>query len=267
MEAYTVGVGGSTINVLDVGSGPPILFVHGFPLDHCMWRFQIDGLSKQNRVICPDLPGFGGSQATGKPMSMQGFADDLAAMLEALNVNEPVVYCGLSMGGYIGWQFWKNHSEKISHLVACDTRAANDSQHVARGRRIMAESVRKTGTSPVADAMTEKLFYQSDDPAKKEVIEQTHAIISQTDPLSIAGGQLAMAQRADATAWLSEINVPTLFVVGEHDEITPPEEMRCNADRVANATYLEIPAAGHMAPLENPGDFNRGLIEFLDRNG
>jgi 3-oxoadipate enol-lactonase len=264
MDEKRVAVGETWMNVLDRGSGPPILLVHGFPLDHTMWRFQVDELSKRYRVICPDLSGFGASPASVNPISIKGLADDLAAMLESLNVNQPVVFCGLSMGGYIGWQFWKHHSEKLSHLVACDTRAASDSQQVARGRRIMAQTVRDTGSSPVADAMVEKLFYQSSDPAKQEVIAQTHAIISQTDPLSIASGQLAMAERVDATAWLSEINVPVLFVVGEHDEITPPVEMRQNADLVSRSTFLQLSDAGHMAPLENPDDFNRGLINFLD---
>ena len=264
VNSKSVAVGGSLMNVVDLGSGTPILLVHGFPLDHSMWRFQIEELAIRNRVICPDLPGFGGSPANG-PMSMKAFADDLAAMLVALNVDEPVVYCGLSMGGYIGWQFWKNHAERVSSLVACDTRAAGDTEQVARGRRIMAETVRKTGSLPVADAMIEKLFYQPDDAANREIIDHTHAIISQTDPLSLASGQLAMAKRADATEWLPEFNVPTLFVVGKHDEITPPAEVRANAGRVANSSYLEISQAGHMAPLENPGEFNQGLIEFLDR--
>ena len=75
-----------------------------------------------------------------------------------------------------------------------------------------------------------------------------------------------MSARPDATPWLREIEVPTLFVAGAHDEITTPEEMRRNADLVAGSTFLEISDAGHMAPLENPSEFNRGLIEFLDRH-
>lgn len=260
-----VAVGENQIQVSDTGSGPIILFVHGFPLDHTMWRFQIEELSSRYRILCPDLPGFGASRADAHPVSMRTFADRLAELLDTMEIDEPVVYCGLSMGGYIGWQFWKNYPEKVSQLVACDTRAANDTEQVSRGRKISAASVRQTGSSPVADAMTEKLFYRSTDPTKKAITEQVHSVISQSDPESIAKGQLAMSARPDSTAWLSEINVPTLFVVGAHDQITSPEEMRQNADLVAGSTFLEISDAGHMAPLENPVEFNRGLTEFLDR--
>lgn len=265
MEIRKLKVGENRIHVVDAGSGPTLLLVHGFPLDHSMWQFQIKALSDRYRIVCPDLPGFGASRSDPNPMTMERFADHLAQLLEDMAVIEPVVYCGLSMGGYIGWQFLKKYPDKVSHLVACDTRAARDTEQVSRARKISAASVRQTGSSPVADAMIEKLFYRASDPAKKKITTQIHSVISQTDPESIAKGQLAMSTRPDATEWLSDIKIPVLFVAGTHDEITTVAEMHRNADWVSNATFLEISDAGHMAPLENPAEFNRGLIEFLDR--
>lgn len=266
MKTKQVAVGDSIMNVVDAGSGQSLLFVHGFPLDHSMWRFQLPEFARRYRVICPDLSGFGESPASQKPISMMSFADELAQLLDALQVNEPVVFCGLSMGGYIGWQFWKNHSDRLSHLVACDTRAANDSPEIARARKIAAQSVRNTGTQPVADAMVEKLFFQRNDPATKPVVDSVYDVMLRTEPESIACAQLAMADRLDATSWLPEIKIPVLFVVGEHDIITPPQEMRANADLVANADFFEIGEAGHLAPLEQPIEFNQRLATFLDRN-
>src|SRR5687767_13095699 len=95
-----------TLNVLDQGSGPPLLLVHGFPLDHTMWFGQIDHFSRRWRVIAPDLRGFGASTVTPGTVTMEQFADDLNALLDALGISEPVHLCGLSMGGYIGWQFF-----------------------------------------------------------------------------------------------------------------------------------------------------------------
>ena len=266
MKTKQVAVGESFFNVVDEGSGQPILFVHGFPLDHSMWRFQVEEFSKRNRVICPDLPGFGASPASDKTMTMKSLADGLAQLLDALAVTEPVVFCGLSMGGYVGWQFWKHHRDRLSHLVACDTRAANDAPEVARARKIAAQSVSKTGSRPVADTMVQKLFFQPDEPAKKQIVEPVYDVMLRTKPESIAGGQLAMAERPDATSWLAEIELPTLFVVGEHDVITPPEEMRQNADLVSGSSFLTILNAGHMAPLENPAEFNGCLAGFLDQD-
>ena len=252
-----------TLNVVDEGEGQTILFIHGFPLDHTFWRLQFE-LANRFRIIVPDLAGFGESNRPDGQLSIDGFADDIADLLDALKVSDPVAFCGLSMGGYIGWQFWKRHRDRISHLIACDTRAANDSDEVARARSVAAQSVRRTGSDPVAEAMIEKLVCQHEQPQARGLTESVRQMIARTDPESIAQGHLAMSVRTDATPWLSEINIPTLFVVGEHDVITPPSEMQDNASAVPGSVYVEIKNAGHLAPLENPVAFNAALVEFLD---
>ena len=263
MKLKQIPIGQTFVNAIDIGSGPVILLVHGFPLSHQMWKYQIEALSDRYRVIAPDLPGFGSSPVSPTAMSIKGLADGLAAMLESMGVAQPVAYCGLSMGGYVGWQFWKYHRQRLSHLIACDTRAAGDTEQVHRARKIAAHSVRQTGAATVANSMVRKLFHAADSEPKQAIVGEVHQVISQTSPDSIAAGQLAMADRPDATPWISEIEIPTLFVVGEFDEITTPEEMRRNADLVRGANFLKIADAGHMAPLENPVEFNRGLIGFL----
>ena len=225
MKPEQISIGETFVNTIDVGSGPVILLVHGFPLSHQMWKFQIETLSDRYRVIAPDLPGFGSSPVSQTPMSMQGLADTLAVMLDSMGVAEPVAYCGLSMGGYVGWQFWKHHRQRLSHLIACDTRAACDTEQVHRARQIAAHSVMQTGAATVADSMVQKLFHDPDSERKQSIVGEVHQVISQTSPASIAAGQLAMADRPDATDWISEIEVPTLFVVGEFDEITTPQEL------------------------------------------
>lgn len=265
MKLNQISVGEAFVNTIDVGSGPVILLVHGFPLSHQMWKFQIEALSSRYRVIAPDLPGFGSSPVCDTPMSMRGLADTLAAMLESMGVAEPVAYCGLSMGGYVGWQFWKHHRPRLSHLIACDTRAACDSEEVHRARKIAAHSVMQTGAITVANSMVEKLFHEPGSERNQSIVGEIHEVISQTSPASIAAGQLAMADRLDATPWISKIEIPTLFVVGQFDKITTSQEMRSNADLVPGSEFLEIADAGHMAPLENHAEFNQGLIEFLNR--
>jgi len=264
MDSKQISIGQTSLNVVDVGEGPVILLVHGFPLSQTMWKFQIEELSNRFRVIAPDLPGFGASPAGEPTMSMRSLADGLAALLDAMGVAERVAYCGLSMGGYVGWQFWRHHRERISHLIACDTRAAADSEQVRRARKISAQSVMQTGAGLVANSMVKKLFHDPESKSKQSVVAEIHQLISQTEPASIAAGQLAMAARPDATEWISQIDIPTLFVVGEFDAITTPTEMHQNAELVRGSQFLEVANAGHMVPLENPVEFNRGLIEFLN---
>ena len=120
---------------VDHGIGPPILLVHGFPLDHSMWSAQIDALAGRYRVIAPDLRGFGESSlGDADPevgVSMERYADDLAELLDVLAVADPVVLVGFSMGGYIAWQFVRKHAVRLRALIQCDTRAAADSDDLA----------------------------------------------------------------------------------------------------------------------------------------
>src|SRR5262249_54296053 len=105
----TVTVAGERFAVRDEGRGPPVLLVHGFPLDHGMWDAQVAALAPRQRVLAPDLRGFGRSVVTDGSVPMARMADDLAALLDALDVREPVVYVGFSMGGYVGWPFVERH--------------------------------------------------------------------------------------------------------------------------------------------------------------
>lgn len=261
--------GERSFSYVDHGQGQPLLLVHGFPLSHAMWRNQIEFFSKDYRVLCPDLPGFGVGHSVfdleSNPMTMAGLADWLVEFLDAVQCAEPVHFCGLSMGGYIGWQFWDRHRTRLRSLIACNTRAANDSEIVRRGRLVAAQKVMTDGAGPVADGMIEKLFYGSDESNTLDVdyIASTHAVILATDPKSIAAGQLAMSRRQDARDWLSQIDLPTLFVAGEHDQITPAEEMKANSHLVTGSQYVVIENASHMTPLEQPRLFNRLLADFL----
>src|SRR5262245_18723810 len=125
--------------------GHPLLLVHGFPLDHTIWQPQIDYFANHCRVIAPDLRGFGDSDVTSDVVTMEQMADDLHSLLDALEVREPVIFCGLSMGGYIGWQFWRKYRRRVRAMILCDTRAVADTAEAAEGRRKLATNTLKDG--------------------------------------------------------------------------------------------------------------------------
>jgi len=138
------------MNVVERGSGVPLLLVHGYPLDHSMWQGQIEGLGDACRVIAPDLRGFGASGVTPGTVTMGQMADDMAALLDALKIHEPIVFCGLSMGGYVAWQFALRHRQRLTKLILCDTRAAADSPEAAAGRLKTADKVLDEGAAVAA---------------------------------------------------------------------------------------------------------------------
>lgn len=249
--------------VFDVGSGPPLLLVHGFPLNHTMWREQLAPLACEHRVIAPDLRGFGGSEVTSEPVSMASLADDLAGLLDALGVGEPVAVCGLSMGGYITWQFWRRHKARVEALILCDTRSAADTPEVARGRRQAAATVLREGQGTLTESMIPKLFAERTRAERPDMIAACRAMIEATDPRTIAGALHAMAERGDSGDLLEGVDVPTLVICGAEDGITPAAEMRAMAERISHARYVEVAGAGHMTPWERPTEFNAAVLEFL----
>ena len=107
MNTYLVN--GVELAALDRGTGLPLLLVHGFPLNHTLWQSQFEDFADHCHVIAPDLRGFGTSGISEGEVSMEQMADDLAGLLDTMGIQEPVVYCGLSMGGYIAWEFWRRH--------------------------------------------------------------------------------------------------------------------------------------------------------------
>ena len=258
-----ITIGEFTMNVAEAGSGSPLVLVHGFPLDHSMWQGQIDGLASQFRVIAPDLRGFGQSKSKDDVVTMAQFADDIAALLDAMEVSEPITYCGLSMGGYIGWQFIERHRDRVAKLIQCDTKAKADTDEARATRLKAADHVLEHGPETLITTMMPKLFADANRSSQPDIVEATRQVMMNTAPSAIAAAQRGMAQRPDVTNELSKIDVPTLILVGEHDAISPPDEMRDIAAAIPGAQFVQIDGAGHMAPLEDPQAVNNAMLAFL----
>jgi 3-oxoadipate enol-lactonase len=251
------------MHVVEEGAGPPLLLVHGFPLDYTMWRHQIARFAATHRVIAPDLRGFGRSGVTPGKVSMAQFALDLSEILELLQESRPVVLCGLSMGGYIAWQFFQNHRHQLAGLIICDSKASPDSSEAVRQRLESAEKLEQEGTRFLADAMLPKLFGEPLLKNPPAFVQETIEVMLRSDPAACAAAQRGMAEREDFRPRLSSIDVPTLIVCGERDAISPPSEMREIAAAIPGAKYVEIPRAGHLSPLESPEPVNEAIGEFL----
>lgn len=255
------------LSVVDQGSGIPILFVHGFPLDHSMWRAQIDFFAQQYRVIAPDLRGFGKSQPPDsqwpRTMSMKDFADDLFQLLDALKIREPIVLCGLSMGGYIGWQFVRHHADSVLAIVMCDTRAGADTAEIARGRRFMADGVVDVGATVATRGMVDRLISETTRRSAPHVAAGLQSTIDSTNPRAIAAAQRGMAERPDSKELLPLLKIPVLFICGEDDQITPAKEMMLEAQNIPDCRVVIIPGAGHMPPIEQSELTNTAIMSFV----
>lgn len=258
-----VTVNGVEIEWRERGDGDAILFIHGFPFNSAMWGHQLAGLPDGWRGIAPDLRGFGASDLGDEPvLGMDLFATDLARLLDHLNIDR-VVLCGLSMGGYIAFDFWRQFGDRVRGIVLSDTRATADSADTRRARHHLADRVREEGPGPVIDALLPKLLSSSTTRKKKGVVSMVRAMMEETQPETMARALLGMAARADADPLLRTIDAPVLVVVGADDVITSRGQAEMLARGIRGARIALIEAAGHIPPLEQPDEFNSHLAQFL----
>ncbi len=256
-------VGGVDLAFVDRGRGPVLLLVHGFPLDHSMWAAQIEDLSQLCRVIAVDLRGFGQSGPCAGTLTTEQMADDLAALLDALAIARPITLAGLSMGGYVAMAFCREYAARLRALVLCDTRAGCDSPEAAQNRRETAQRILAEGPRVLLEGMIPKLFAPATLRDKPQLVTMVEQMILRADPPAMAAALLGMAERPDSTPLLSQIRCPVLVLVGEHDAISPPAEMRVMAEAIPAGQLVEIPEAGHLCPMEQPEAAGAVLKRFL----
>ncbi len=268
------------ISYHELGSGPPLVLLHGFPLDGTMWADVAEILSQDWRVIVPDLRGFGqspwpaeqppqnvGDVAAGKvTWTVANMAADVEALLTVMQINEPIVLAGLSMGGYIALQFALHYPARLRGLILADTRVEADSDEARTGRRKTAERVLAEGPAFVAETMIPKLFAADTLTRSPDLIAQYCELIKKTDPRTIAAASLAMGARPDVTGELERIHVPTLAIVGTDDIISPPQEMLAWSAELTRGRFVEIPGAGHMSPVEQPESFAAAVMAWAEES-
>ena len=241
------------------GEGDPILLVHGFPLSGALWDGVVERLADRWRLIVPDLRGHGRSEASAET-TMRRYADDLVAVLDAAGEKRPVVLVGLSMGGYVAFEFYRRHPERVRALVLANTRATRDAPEVLRGRHDSAERALREGSAAVSEGMVDRLFAPTTPP---ELRERWREIMAATPPAGVAAALRAMAERTDSRRLLKRVGVPVLVIVGSDDVITPANEARAMAEAAKWGRIRMISRAGHMTPVEQPGDFAAALEDFL----
>lgn len=257
---------GCTIHFADEGprDADPLILIHGFPLSHQMWKPQIDALSDRWRIVAPDVRGFGESAAGDGQYALEVFVDDLIALMDHLELKSATL-CGLSMGGYIALRTAERNPERVKRLILCDTRSESDGNEarLARGKAIRA--IKTSGVPAFAESFIPMAFAPQTISGKPDVIAFSRKLMESNSEVGLSGALLAMATRTDTTASLSKIRVPTLFLVGSEDKMTPASASAAMCSHVSHGEMRVIPDAGHMSNLENPEEFNAHIGRFLSK--
>ncbi len=246
-----------------VGDGPGVVLLHPFPLNHKFWSAIAAQLSSRYRLILPDLRAHGASELGDGPVTMQKLADDLVRICREENAGK-ATFVGVSIGGYLLFEFWRRYRDQVKALVLANTRATAETSESRDARLLSADKVLREGPAGFIEEMLSRLVPQATRINRPDIVDAARKMMQAMSPDDIAGVQRGMAERPDSVATLATIDVPTLILAGAEDSV-PLDEFQLMQERIAGSELRVISGAGHYAALEKPEEFGGLLRRFLDR--
>lgn len=251
------------INVELTGEGQAVLLVHGFLENAGMWQSLMPAFHGR-QVIIPELPGHGHSQWVDEPVSMEYFADLLADILDAVEVERADII-GHSMGGYAACALLERHPDRVNSLCLYHSSARADSaeKRVLRDRAI--EAV-KENRRLYAGSMIRGLFSAQ----KRRMLESDIARLvdeaAAMSPETITGCLAAMRDRNDRSDIVKNAEIRTAYLLGTDDERLPEADMKKEVIATEAAHHLFLNGVGHMSQLEAPQAAIAFFEEWLSLN-
>jgi pimeloyl-ACP methyl ester carboxylesterase len=268
-----VQVKGSAVNVLDIGEGPVVVFLHGLSGCWQNWLESIPPLAADHRVVALDLPGFGESPMPADPISVSGYARIVVELLDALGVQRATVV-GNSMGGFVGCEMAIRFPARVERLVLVAA-AGLSLRHMRherkRGLRARSENLLFFGLG--------RLARHTDLVVRSRRLRRALLLLVAAHPERLPGplileqargaGKPGFADALEAmTAYpirdrLGEIRCPALVVWGEEDRLVPVRDAAEFQWLIPGARKVLYPDTGHMVMLERPERFNADVRAFI----
>ena len=246
-----------------LGNGPPLVLLHPFPANHEFWLPAAQALLSRYRLILPDLRGHGDSEVGEGAASMEKHAEDLARIMDAAEVGRaPLI--GVSIGGYVIFEFWRRYRGRVTALALCNTKAAADTAEARVGRLQAAVDVMERGTEPFFEGMVPRLLGKATRETRPDLVEGARRMMRMMSPEDVAMVQRGMAERPDSVETLKTIHVPTLLVTGDEDILTGVAEAEVMRQNIAGSQLKVIAKAGHYSPWERPEEVGLLLRQFVD---
>jgi 3-oxoadipate enol-lactonase len=240
------------------------VLLHPFPTNRHFWEPIFPALESRYLLLVPDLRGHGESEV-GEGASMASHAEDVYQILRECEV-ERAAFIGVSIGGYLLFEFWRRFRQQVALLVLSNTRAQANSDEGRANRLKAADEVEKKGTAAFLDAMVPKLLGVSTQRNRPDIVARARTMMDAMSRQGLAAVQRGMAARPDSGSTLSTINVRTLIVRGAEDVLIPAEDAELMHKKIAGSEIVTIPETGHYTPFERSEDFLKVVRPFLDRH-
>jgi pimeloyl-ACP methyl ester carboxylesterase len=241
-----------------------LLLIHGHPFDRTMWRAQAQAVAAAGwRCVVPDLRGYGDTSVDPGKVTLDVFANDLAALLDALAISR-VAVGGLSMGGQIAMEFARLHARRLDRLLLAATFPRIDTDEGRRFRLEMADRLEREGMAAYADEVLPRMLSASSITTLPRVAEHVRTMMRRAPPLGAAAALRGRAERPSYEPVLADLDIPALIVAGDQDAFTTRDDAEQMRRLLRQSRLLWLPGVGHMPNLERPKEFNAALIAFLD---
>ncbi len=263
----------ATANGIDLyyethGRGEPLLLIAGLGATGELWDNQVPILEREFQVITFDNRGAGRSGKPAEPYSIAQFADDTAALMDALGIDSAFVY-GESMGGLITQEFGVRHPQRARALVlGCTTFGGPKSVPLPPQAASALSPAESAGTEAALDQALSVFFSpQFAERDRDEAVRRMKSYQSLRPPANAYGRQLAACLTFDFYDRLPQIKAPTLVINGEDDALIPSENSRIMAERIPDAELVLFPKTVHLYFDELPEESAKTVIDFLRRRG
>ena len=253
---------GSTVNAAESGKGPPLFLFHSLLSDRASFDAIVPELSNSFRVIIPELPGFGRSQAVSGGLA--DVADRMAEAVKDAAGGEDAIVLGNGYGGFVALQLAIRHPGIATRFILADCGAAF-SESGREAFRNMAAASKAKGLPAITDVAMRRLFAPEFQAAHPDLMADRRAAFLRTDLEVFCAACDALAG-LDLRPELGKVKAPVLVLVGEHDEATPPPMSHELAALLPQASLEIIPGCAHVPQLQSPRLFLDTIGGFLSAN-
>jgi pimeloyl-ACP methyl ester carboxylesterase len=246
-----------------LGSGPPVVLLHPFPANHEFWHPAARALEARYSLVLPDLRGHGDSGVGEGPATMAKHAADLVRILDQEQIGR-AMFVGVSIGGYILFEFWRRYRARVLALALYNTKAAGETAESRAARLQTAADILERGTEPFFETLIPKLMGETTRRTRPDLVEGARRMMRKMSPEDVAQVQRGMAERPDSVDTLKTINVPTLIITGDEDLATGVSDAELMKRNIAGSHMKVMAKTGHYSPWEQPEEVGKILRQFLD---
>ncbi len=258
-----VSSGDAQIAYETFGAGAAVILLHPFPTHHEFWIPAAQALLPRYTVIIPDLRGHGESSLGEGSATMEKHAADVARVMDDAGIGRAVVV-GNSIGGYVAFELWRRHRERISAIALCNTRAQADTSEGRAARLQSAEEVLEKGTEAFFATQILRWMGETARAARPDLVDGVLKMMRKMSPQNLAMVQRGMADRPDSVSMLNTIHAPALIITGAEDHLTGVSDAELMHQNIAGSILKILPKTGHYSPWEQPEQIGRLLRQFVD---